>query len=145
MRRLALVALLAACALSGSCAQFQFFWIHRNEPVPRERALELGDAHAELQQCLDVLGAPDRVWESPQGIVLSYGWLNKFYWKFDVVLYGIDSNIDGRTLFSYNATNEGFDGAVLVFDAALELKFVRFGKLSVLTRDLPKRPTFIDN
>lgn len=144
MRPLARILALLACGLSASCAQFQFYWVHRNEPLPREATTKLGTDHANLQRCLDTLGAPDRVWESPQGMVLSYGWLDQFYWKFDVVLYGLDANVDGRTLFSYNATNEGFDGAVLVFDDALRLKIVRFGKLSVLTRDLPKRPALID-
>ena len=133
-----------ATGLLGSCAQFQFYWIHRNEPIPRAATTDLGRKHADLQTCLDQLGAPHRVWESAQGIVLSYGWLDKFYWKFEVVLYGLDSSIDGRTLFSYNATNNGFDGAVLVFDDALKLKFVRFGLLSDITRDLPRRPTLID-
>ena len=144
MSRIHLALLLVASSLLGGCAQFQLFWIHRNEPIPRSATAELGSKHADLQTCLDQLGAPQRVWESAQGMVLSYGWLDKFYWKFDVVLYGLDSSVDGRTLFSYSATNEGFDGAVLVFDDALNLKFVRFGKLSDITRDLPRRPTLID-
>lgn len=144
MRRPHLVLLLLASTVLGSCAQFQLYWIHRNEPIPEEATKALGTKRADLQTCLDELGAPQRVWESPQGMVLSYGWLDKFYWKFDIVLYGLDSSIDGRTLFSYNATNNGFDGAVLVFDDALKLKIVRFGKLSDITRDLPRRPTLID-
>ena len=144
MRRSLLALLLAASSILGACVQLQFFRIHRNEPIPLTATTALGSSHADLQACLDQLGAPQRVWESPQGMVLSYGWLDQFYWKFDVVLYGLDASIDGRTLFSYNATNEGFEGAVLVFDDALKLKFVRFGKLSDITRDLPRRPTVID-
>ena len=145
MRRVARLIALALCGVGGSCAQVQLYWVHRNEPLPREATLKLGAGQADLQRCLDTLGAPDRVWESPKGMVLSYGWLDQFYWQFDVVLYGTDSSIDGRTLFSYNATNVGFDGAVLVFDNALKLKFVRFGKLNVLTRDLPRRPMYVED
>ena len=136
--------LLASAFLQGCATRFQFSWIHRNEPIPRTTTAALGETHADLQTCLDQLGAPLRVWESPQGIVLTYGWLDQFYWQFEVVLYGTGSSIDGRTLFSYNSTNNGYDGAVLVFDDALSLKYVRFGKLSDITRDLPRRPALID-
>ena len=145
MRPLVRLLALAACGLASSCGQFQLYWIHRNEPLPREATLQLDKSDADLQRCLDTLGAPDRVWESAQGMVLSYGWLDQFYWKFDVVLYGTDTSVDGRTVFSYNSTNVGYDGAVLVFDNAQKLKFVRFGKLNVLTRDLPKRPMFVED
>ena len=41
--------------------------------------------------------------------------------------------LDGRTLFSYNETDDSYDGCVLVFDDQLMLKFVRHGKLADIT------------
>ncbi len=142
LARAAILLLSTACL--GSCANFQFYWIHRNEPISTEMTYALAAQQGELQLCLDQLGAPTGVWESPSGLVLSYAWLDKFYWKFEVVLQGVDASIDGRTLFSYNSTNNGYDGAVLLFDDALHLQQVRFGPLADITRDLPRRPSLIE-
>ena len=142
--RLRWVRALLVFALFGGCAQFQLRWVRQNEPIAEKQTHDLSANGANLQACMDRLGAPDRVWESSQGIVLSYGWLDRVFWQFEVVIYGTNTSIDGRTVFSYNSTSDGFRGAVLVFDDDLKLKFVRFGMLGDITRDLPRRPTLID-
>ena len=137
--------LLTSAVLASSCAEFQLFHIRRFEPIPAAQTDELNGSNADLQTCLDALGAPHLVWESPRGLTLAYGWLDKFDWKFSVVVYGTDLAIDGRTLFSFNGVNNAFDGVVLVFDDDLQLRIVRRGLLGDITRDLPRRPAFIED
>lgn len=136
---------LVSSLLSSSCAEFQIFHIRRFEPIPAAQTEALGREGADLQACLDVLGAPHLVWESPRGLTLVYAWLDKVDWKFSVVVYGTDLAIDGRTLFSFNGVNNAYDGVVLVFDDDLDLQIVRRGLLGDITRDLPRRPTFVED
>ena len=122
-----------------------YFRIRRFEPIEPTTTAPLGEAKAELQTCLDVLGAPNLVWESPQGLTLAYAWLDKSDWSFNVQVWGIDPDLDGRTIFSYGAADNEYDGVVLVFDDELKLHIVRHGLLADITRDLPRRPAFIDD
>ncbi len=134
----------AVLALGLTSCQFQLFRIRRFEPIPQQATVGLGREHASLQTCLDQLGAPNLVWESPRGLTVAYAWLDKFDWQISAQLYGVDPTIDGRTIFSYDSVNNAFDGAVLVFDEQLKLRFVRHGLLSDITRDLQRPPAYIE-
>ena len=138
-----LLVLMLVLVLPG-CVKLDFFWIQRFEPVREEVTAKLTSNRPELQECMDVLGAPHRVWESRDGVALSYAWLNKFYWKISVDVYFTSTDADGQTLFSYDQANDGYEGAVLVFDDELRLKYVRHGLLADIARDLKKRPAHIE-
>lgn len=122
-----------------------YFRIRRFEPIEPTATAPLGEAKAELQTCLDALGAPNMVWESPRGLTLAYAWMDKSAWTFNVQVWGLDPNIDGRTVFRYSTADNEYDGVVLVFDDDLKLRIVRHGLLADITRDLQRRPAFIDN
>ena len=78
MRRIALVLLLAAlqATLLAGCVRYIYRRERVNTPVPEEAMESLVEGR-EMQQCLDLLGAPVRVWEDPRGIWLAYIWIDQ--------------------------------------------------------------------
>ena len=105
----------------------------RHDPVPAGglSALEPG---ADLQDCLDVLGAPLWVWERPVedgiGFAAAYGWFLSQDWGFDVSIpvtewYSVS--------FDYGEISEDMQGVVLFFDAEGRLESFREGLLRDLT------------
>ena len=130
------------CALP-SCAAFNYYHIRRYEPIAEATTRGLAASKASLQTCLDELGAPVKVWQSPSGMILAYAWLDRVFWRFEAQAYGV-RQLSGRTLFRYENTNDGFRGAVLVFDEDLNLQAVRHGMLEDITRAYRRRPAAVE-
>jgi len=135
MRRAALPVLLAGlllAALLPGCVRYIYRRERVNDPVAEEH-MEALVAGRELQSCLDLLGAPVRVWEDPRGIWLAYIWIDQKSPSISVSIPTGQLIIPGPSL-SYGVVKRRGQGVLLCFDNDLKLRFARRG----LT-DLPER------
>jgi hypothetical protein len=92
---------------------------------------------AELQQCLDALGAPLLVGELPDGIAMVYGWQDRGNWGLDVS-FAFERFLSVR--FNYKAIENSLRGVLLLFGDDLRLKAIRRGLVGDLTRRFRRRP-----
>jgi len=128
----ALALLLAATAVSTTgCIRFSYSWVSRYEPVPQEQIDGLGGKLAagevRLQACLDELGAPVLVWNTPAGFAIAYGWQNQGAWNIHV---GYTWQFIFRAHFDYSSASDELQGVVLWFDDRYRLLTVERGRLS---------------
>jgi len=123
MRRVALLLLLAA--LLPGCVRYIYRRDRINEPVPEETMASLTPGR-ELAECLDVLGAPAKVWQDPRGVWLAYIWLDQKAASISVSIPTGQIFIPGPSL-SYGDTKRRGTGITLCFDDDLRLRFARRG------------------
>ena len=138
-----LVPLLLALALSlGGCISVNYQRFSQFEPVDEFALSEIQTPGTDLQTCLDALGAPLFVRETPHGVVLAYGWQDAGRWGFDV---SITFERVIRVSFDYNQIDEQLRGVVLLFDSDWKLIALRRGFLRDLTGQLERRrPAVVD-
>ena len=134
MRRALLVLPLLACA---SCVSFRYDRTLVNTP-PENGALEtLLPGEATLADCLTRLGAPLYVWELPQSeMALAWGWEQSRIYGFTV---SVPFDQGGSVSASYDDIARRLRGAVLQFDAAGKLVFVRSGYLRDFAAEFARR------
>lgn len=135
MRRL--LSLVLVALLAAGCIQLHYYRISHFEPTPDPVLQKLEGSHAELQVCLDALGAPLLVGELPDGIAVAYGWQDRGSWGLDVS-YAFERFLSVR--LDYSTIDESLRGVLLLFGADLHLKAIRRGLLGDLTRQFHKRP-----
>ncbi len=119
-----------------SCVSFNYSRLSLNEPRPIIVAQELADKSAELQVCLDALGAPLEIWETADGFAATYGWIDQAGWSFT-------ASISVRAVpvrFNYVSESRDLFGIVLLFSDDAKLRLARSGYLSEITADLRRRP-----
>ncbi len=119
------------------CVRLHYFRISHFEPTPEPVLEQLENSHAELQECLDALGAPLIVGELPDGIAVAYGWEDRGQWGIDVS-YAFERFLSIR--FNYDSIAESLRGVLLMFGEDLRLKAIRRGLLGDLTKQLRRRP-----
>ncbi len=132
-----LLGLLLLALSSVGCVRVTYFRISHFEPVPDSALQQLQDSDAELQLCLETLGAPLVVGEVPDGIAVGYGWQDRAHWGVGVG-YTFQRLLNVR--FDYRGVEDSLRGALLLFDENLRLKTIRRGMLGDLTRQLRRRP-----
>lgn len=123
MRRFATALVLLATA---SCITVSFDRRRGFEPLDGKALGELRAGRADLAQCLAKLGAPNLVYQQPDGrIAMAWASLDQFGWGMDVSvsLRGVSASgeleIDKRDI----------EGAVLFFDRELRLVSLERGLL----------------
>lgn len=132
---------LVALVMTG-CVRLHYFRISHFEPTSDFVLRQLEDSHAELQTCLDALGAPLIVAELPDGIAIAYGWQDRGNWGVDVS-YAFERFLSVR--FNYKEIEESLRGVVLLFGNDLHLKTIRRGPLADLTRQFRRRPAAVED
>ena len=119
--------------LLAGCVSGNYTRVLVNEPIDETRLASL-EPGADLQLCLDALGAPLRVWETETGrFALAYGWIRQRGWSVRVS-YPLASYFSAS--ISYQDQLRKMAGAVLWFDRDLKLIEAKTGQLSDL---LPRR------
>ncbi|MEQ8765082.1 MAG: hypothetical protein RL885_14210 [Planctomycetota bacterium] len=122
--------------LLPSCVSFEYSRQSLNEPIKPVAVSQLTEKEAGLQDCLNRLGAPNELWETPEGFAAVYGWYDQGAWNLTA-----SANIRSVPLrFDYTSTNLDLRGVVLLFDRDAKLLRARVGRLAVITQDLRKRP-----
>ena len=135
MRRL--LSLLLVALVPAGCVRLNYFRISHFEPTSDTVLQQLEGSDAELQQCLDALGAPLSVGELPDGIAVAYGWQDRAHWGLDVG-YTFERILNVR--FNYQDVEDSLRGVMLLFGDDLRLKAIRRGLLGDLTRRFRRRP-----
>ena len=134
--------LLLALVLSG-CVSVNYQRFSQLEPIDEFALTEIQTPGTDLQTCLDALGAPLFVRETPHGVVLAYGWQDAGQWGFDV---SITFERFVRVSFDYSQIDEQLRGAVLLFDSDWKLIALRRGFLKAVTGELERRrPVVVDD
>lgn len=141
-----LTACLAAALLGAGCVDVGWNRTVRFEPPPPGATARLHDGAEGLQECLDLLGAPLWVWDTPtgegQGFALAYGWYEERGWSV-AVSYPVADYVNAS--FDYDQADERMRGIVLFFDDDARLVSWRMGLLRDLTRERERRrPTPVD-
>lgn len=134
MRRALIAALLFTCA---SCVSFRYDRTLVNTR-PVKGALEtLVPGETQLADCLTRLGAPLYVWELPESeMALAWGWEKS---RVRGVSLSVPLDQGGSVSASYDEIARRLHGAVLQFDAAGKLLFVRRGYLSEFAEQYARR------
>jgi len=123
VRRLPLLLLLAC-----GCGSFTYSRVNFNQPRSDEQIESLNEGD-DLGRCLDVLGAPDRVWPTGHGMAMVYTWLHEFGWGARV-----NTSISYFPVsFNYAQDKSKLHGVVLHFDDNYKLDYVERGFVSKLT------------
>lgn len=118
----------------AACLNINYVRFSNGEPIPDDQIEGLVSDEAELQTCLDRLGAPDIVWSSEIGAVrLAYVWLDSADWGFSLG-YSFERFVSAR--FEFDSTDENIEALVLMFGPDLILHTVERGYL----RDLAPEP-----
>ena len=130
----------AALVLLAGCVTGSYTRVTVQEPLDEDVVAQL-PIGADLQVCLDRLGAPLRVLEtSADRYAIAYGWIRDRGWS---ARASYSYSWWGRVSFSYDDQLKKMRGAVLWFDDDLRLVEARTGLLSDL---LPprRRPVEVD-
>lgn len=136
--------LLSVCLLPlvmTGCIRLHYFRISHFEPTPDPVLERLQGRHAELQECLDALGAPLIVGELPDGVAVAYGWQDRGNWGLDIG-YTFERILNIR--FNYKQTDDSLRGVLLLFNNDLHLEAIRRGLLGDLTRQFKRRPANVE-
>ena len=123
MRRLLLL-LLFACG----CGSFTYSRVNFNQPRSDAQIESLNEGD-DLGRCLDVLGAPDRVWPTGHGMAMVYTWRHEVGW-------GVRASTAINSLpisFTYSQDKNKLHGVVLHFDDGYKLDYIERGFVSKLT------------
>jgi hypothetical protein len=131
------LALLACCALLAGCVSGQWTRARAHREV-RLATLEGLAPGAELGACLDALGAPNDVWEAPDGgAALAWWWVDARGWGLTASVPLHDSGSASATWMQADAPGRG---VVLFFDDELRLARWRLGGLAGAAERGRRRP-----
>lgn len=128
--------------LCGSCLSIS--WERKLHEVRLEpsRYADLEPGRADLQTCLQELGAPLTVWELPTGrFALAYGWDENRELGLSV---SVPVTQRQSANFDYDEINLHRPGVVFFFDSALVLESRREGRLNMLREESRRRPDFLE-
>ena len=133
VRVLRAVCLIAIATAATGCVRFSYSWLNLHEPIEQahidELRQELAAGGVELQACLDELGAPVLVWQTPRGLAIAYGWQDEGSWTIHV---GYTWLFVLRAQMDYTSASANLQGLVLWFDEELRLVTLERGRLSDL-------------
>lgn len=129
--------LLLVAALLPGCVTVRFDRRRAFEPVSGETLARLRAGHSNLETCLATLGAPNLVYQQPDGrIAMAWAWLDHFGW-------GLNASISVRGL-SVSADTDvdkrDIEAAVLFFDQDLRLVSLERGMLHDFLRQPRRQP-----
>ena len=130
-------ALLASLLLSSSCISVVWERDRWHGP-PTAEAVDALHEGADLERCLDVLGAPLRVWQVGSGYALSWAWYDS-----KELSYRLQVPLGQGASTSLRYTNVGRDteGLLLFFDAKDKLVLVEQGFLKdMMSEDEERSP-----
>ena len=120
-----------------SCVRFQYARFNINAPIEVRAVDELRPGESRLEDCLQALGAPIKVWEyADGGVALAYGWQDESDWGFHVS-WSFEVLVSAS--FDYSRATQHMYGVVLLLDKDLALLRVRRGLLTSITADLERR------
>lgn len=135
--------ILAIAALASSCVTFRYEReiIEKRPDAALVGAFVVGTAS--LSEVLDVLGAPNDVWETARGgAACTWGGLLTREWDVDVSVPVTDA---ASASMSYTDTHAKTRGWLLLFGADDKLELVREGSLADLRRTYARRqPAAVD-
>ena len=129
----------------------QYGGIHRREQVFVGIDAQAGDVDGEDEIgravflfCLQALGAPHFVWEyRGDGVALGWVWSDSSDWDLDAS-YAVISRAPGVSV-SFDWDDADLPGAVLWFDANLQLLELRQGRMRDLTSGLRRRSAPVED
>ena len=122
--------------LTCSCVSLNWSRGNLNEPIPEVAIASLRPGETDLGGCLDVLGAPNLVWEYDVfGMAMAWLWSDAGGWGFSLS-YSFYRYAPAAS-FNYDSADDERNGVVLLFDEQLILKEVSRGNLGEL---LPRPP-----
>lgn len=132
-----LIAALLFVPLASACLSLAWVREHRDQPPPENWIEDLRPGEADLEQCLNRLGAPLYVWEyKGEGMALAWGWVDNDRKGFT---FSVPLADEASASFSYDRIDERMRGVVLLFDRDLKLELARSGYLRDLSRDYQRR------
>lgn len=135
------VFILLASSLCSSCLSATWNRSRDLEAIAGPSLDGLKPGEAKLEQCLQVLGAPTRVWEVEGGAAMAWHWVDLDNWGLSASVptgSGVSANL------SYNDISEDAQGAVLFFDSNWRLLALRSGQIAELLAESRRRPTFME-
>jgi hypothetical protein len=129
------LALLALVLSTSSCLNFSYQrMVHLRAPEAQAVA-SLTPGRAQLQECLDQLGAPLIVKETSRGTAMAWGWFEAQAWNLSVSApLG-----DNSGSISFESVDGRMRGLLLLFDRDWRLLELREGFLRNLGTDLERR------
>ncbi len=141
MKILSIIPLLLLLPLLGGClsVSYNYSRVNVHEPVEDGSFQNLFQQYldqstgVELQHCMDSLGAPNLVWESPKGLALAYVWQDQSSWGFNIS-YSFERFISAR--FDFSNLDQNLNGLVLLFDDGLQLLELRRGYISQIINEV---------
>lgn len=141
---LALVVLLApGVLLLTGCVSGAWRHDHRFVAPPQNALSLLEPGNHDLSQCLEELGAPLFVYETPAGFALAYGWFESAGLSGRVSV-PVSESVNAS--FSMSDVDDNMRGLVLFFGPETELLLVQRGSLRDLTAGAMRvRPSLVDD
>ena len=117
--------------LLSSCISADYVRFSQGEPVRDQDLAKLQPGESGIGACLEVLGAPTRVWNAGDGrIALAYTWLDQGDWSLSIS-YSFTQFTSVR--LSYDSVAILTQGVVLIFDQELRLMSMERGLLSQIS------------
>ena len=127
-----LAASLASALTLSSCLSYSWSREEAMVPVAEDNLASL-QSGASLEECLDELGAPLYLWEYREtGIVLAWGSSSRADHGFSL---SVPLSDNSSVSINFNNIDQKIEGVVLVFDEALELRWIRRGYLSEIAAE----------
>ena len=130
------VALFALALLSSSCVSVVWEREHWHRPPQADSVSALQEG-VDLASCLQLLGAPLRVWQVGESYALSWAWYDAEELSYKVQ---IPISQGGSTSFKYTNIDRETEGLLLLFDEDDKLVFFKEGFLRDLMGEDADRP-----
>ena len=131
--------------LLASCVTGEYNQVTFNEPIDRQRLLQLQPGKDDLTSCLAALGAPVDVREYAvdqdrnSGMALIWFWTSQVGWGAKASSVFKDASVS----FEFDFTGTDLPGCVVWFDSDLKLESYREGLVGALLRQ-QRRPSPTD-
>lgn len=140
--RWALAAVLLLAPLLGSCASGRWDRSRSQSQIREDRLAQLPPSGVGLDRCLEILGAPNYVWEHRvHGLICVWAWSDAR--GLSAKVSGTSQNWTRALSFSYTDARLEAEGLVLWFDDDWVLEGWRTGYLRDLTGE-PPRPATVE-
>lgn len=137
MRLWPLVPLAIAACATPSCLRLNYRARSVEQPITTARQEAVFGAGADLQSCLNILGAPLYVWRAARSrTALAWGWQEATSWGFSVSYSPHEYSPSAS--FSYDALASDLEGFVAWFDDQQQLIGTQRGKLRDLVASLQR-------
>jgi len=134
-------ALCVLCLLLTSCVTATWQREHRFQRPPSGSIGSLKPETDQLSDCLERLGAPLFVYETPDGFAIAYGWFASQELGASV---SVPVSEAANASFAVRGIDSRMKGLVLFFGPRTELLLVRRGPLRDLTMGAGRtRPTYV--